>query len=696
MSMPNAASPWIEPFAFSSAWGSLLSGAGAWIFPGLLFVAGLAVAGAIVYAYRQPDLLPAPFFGLQVPEIPGLDKKYVIWAPFVASSLFCLVLILGAFGMATSGSGGMAFSHAASQLDSISQAVSSSCETEVLRISAKVQSDLDALNTQCPAAIKQVLGDSVTNAQGDVRKAESDVQAAAEALKGFPELLGQLATHINSFSGFNAVFTAIALLSALACCVVIGVQLGATRNAAMSRVLNKQIGPSYLGWLSPALAAAAAFLLASAGACELSAAAKAASFCGGEGGPDAATLDLFETDGSATSLASHYIGGQGNNPAIMAMVEAKEALNACKTWLVKYTPAMQTTCPQWGATAVMSDIKLMENSLNRTESVLQPDVLYGQYEEAVHGTTCNDGTSGLASLAFQQFFLGCLGLPLLVLSATWLQDALSKDGAAFSKLGQDETAAAKSRDHHGSDSEGAEEEDFNVLYYVVYAFSVVVFAIGTFMYVIPQPGLVRPATGTLLFACGIFLMMNSDLIVTYARLHEQVGKFKANNDRFDQSLQKQGSEVRRLQTAAKGLDEIDRKFGGSVKRAMKEVKQLETSARANIGMSCKELCGLYFDKDRNREIGAGQELKDALETLTTIFGAIVRDLRSTRIPKLQQGLEGHKRFQQEKSLSVSIFTEAFECALFAHDPDQIPQAVSQVLDRAQGSGKGGPTAATAA
>jgi len=215
----------------------------------------------------------------------------------------------------------------------------------------------------------------------------------------------------------------------------------------------------------------------------------------------------------------------------------------------------------------------------------------------------------------------------------------------------------------------------------------------------PQPGFVRPTTGTLLFACGIFLMMNSDLIVTYARLHEQVGKFKANNNRFDDSLQKQATEVRRLQTAAKGLDEIDKKFGGSVKRAMKEVKQLETSARANIGMSCKELCGLYFDKDRNHQIGAGKELDEALETMSTIFGSIVKDLRIARIPKLKEGLEGHKRFKEDQNVSVPAFTEAFECALFSHDPGQIPQAVSQVLDRAANPktlGKGGSTAATAA
>jgi hypothetical protein len=96
---------------------------------------------------------------------------------------------------------------------------------------------------------------------------------------------------------------------------------------------------------------------------------------------------------------------------------------------------------------------------------------------------------------------------------------------------------------------------------------VVIFAVGLWMYLVPQPGMVRPAIGTLLFAtgatwlyelksecrwfgsepaakrwlwnfktwsrgwllskrsCEVFLLMNSDLIVTYFRLHEQAATF---------------------------------------------------------------------------------------------------------------------------------------------------------------------------
>lgn len=286
-------------------------------------------------------------------------------------------------------------------------------------------------------------------------------------------------------------------------------------------------------------------------------------------------------------------------------------------------------------------------------------------------------------MVLQQLFLALVCLPILVLSFNWLQDAFSCDGAAFHALAQNEKdgkVSHLSRDHHGSDSEGGEDEqNFNQLYYLVYGLSILVFVAGFFMYVSPQPGLLRPVTGTLLFACGIFLLMNSDLIVTYVRLHEQVRRFKINNERFQQNLEKQSIEVRRLQTAAKGLEEIDRKFGGSVERAMKEVQQLETAVRANIGMNCKELCRLYLDKDKDRHLGL-KELDESLDMMATIFGAIMPDLRLMRLPKLKQVVSGHPRFLKDGGLTVPTFVEVFECALFAHEPSAIATAVKKVLD----------------
>lgn len=675
---------WVESYTFSSPWSGILSGAGSWLLPGFIFLAGLALAGALLYIYTQkPDLLPQPFFGLEMPKIPGVEDKYLIWVPFAVVGLFTVIMLLSNLSSVAGGVGS-----GAAGLSSLSQEVANAAHQlqDINATAAKVSSDLDKLLSQCPPAINNMLGSSVSQAKSDVRTCQNEASLTRKALSHFPELIATLSERIGSFSGMVPFLAAVAVLATVFSVGAEAVVIAGTQYAPLARLLVKNLGTRILGQLIPACAAAAILLLCVASASELSAAAKVIGFCSGEHQPDAAVLAIAkkaaDDDPTAYSLAQYYIAGKGSNPAIQHLSSAKAAVGSCSAWLSRYLSALKSTCPQWEPSRVQADLHSIGASFNQTQKLLQPTALHGQYRSAMHEGACLGGSSSLASLAIQQAFLALVCLPLMVLTGSWLQDSLSKDGGgAYQKF--DPRAAHQSREQHldeHDEEKGDSEQDFNVMYYVVYAFSVVVFGVGLYMYLVPQPGLVRPVTGALLFACGIFLLMNSDLIVTYMRLHEQVGKFKANNERFEQGLQQQGKECRRLQTASKGLEEIDRKFGGSVQRAMKEVKQLQTSARCSVGMSCKELCRLYFDKDKDRQIDDGEELDASLDLLATIFGALVKDLRKVRVPKLKDGIKANEKFQKNKGLSVSEFSEVFECALFQPDPATIPQAVNQVLD----------------
>eukprot|EP00913_Durusdinium_trenchii_P010071 g9450.t1 len=168
--------------------------------------------------------------------------------------------------------------------------------------------------------------------------------------------------------------------------------------------------------------------------------------------------------------------------------------------------------------------------------------------------------------------------------------------------------------------------------------------------------MVRPTIGTLLFCTGVFLMMNSDLIVTYFRLHEQVEKFKANNDDYQKNLDKQAQEVRTLQTAAKGFEEIERKFGGSMERAIKEATQTMADIFGAMIKGLRRLIGSWFDPE-----ACG---------------------RNERLPKMLEGIRGHKSFLKDKSLSLDAFSKAFEITLFVPDPKQFGNdAVAVATDR---------------
>ncbi|CAJ1434324.1 unnamed protein product, partial [Effrenium voratum] len=307
-------------------------------------------------------------------------------------------------------------------------------------------------------------------------------------------------------------------------------------------------------------------------------------------------------------------------------------------------------------------------------AVLQPSGLYPHYQTATHVAACVGGSSGLASLALEQVLLGAVLLPFLGLSTSWVLSFLSR-GGVYQKLAQGKADAS-------SDDEASKHEDLNSLYYVVYAFSAVIFAVGTWMYVVPQPGILRPVIGTLLFATGIFLMMNSDLIVTYFRLHEQVEKFKSNNDSYQKNVDKTAQEVRTLQTAAKGFEEIDRKFGSDIDRAMKEVRMMETAARSKMGMSIGRMVQLYMDVDQDKKI-SDKELDEAVNTLADIFGAMIKGLRAERLPKMIDAIRGHKIFRTTGSISLDSFAKAFEITLFVPEVKQISQSVKGVIDDAE-------------
>merc|ERR1712083_614723 len=100
------------------------------------------------------------------------------------------------------------------------------------------------------------------------------------------------------------------------------------------------------------------------------------------------------------------------------------------------------------------------------------------------------------------------------------------------------------------------------------------FVIGILEYVLPSTSLLRRAGGSLLFVCGVFLMTNSDLVVSFLRMRQQVGRMQDMNEHFEECLDKQGDEVRKLTNAKRAFDELNLRFGGQLIAASSEVERL--------------------------------------------------------------------------------------------------------------------------
>lgn len=231
----------------------------------------------------------------------------------------------------------------------------------------------------------------------------------------------------------------------------------------------------------------------------------------------------------------------------------------------------------------------------------------------------------------------------------------------------------QARDVEAGGASEEQPEEFNVMYYYVYAFSVFILAIGVFMYIWPGHGFVRWVCGTGLLTCGVFLMMNSDLVVTFIRLQREVGRFKENNKQFEKSIEKQAAEVRRLRIAADAFDQIDQKFGGSVEEAAKMLESLETTAQANITMNAKTMCRMYCDSDKDKQIDAGAEMDNAFDMLSSVFGGIYPNFQE-RADKMKMGFNSSPVFNKAAAdgggVKVGKFADIFEMCLQSNKKDR--------------------------
>jgi len=676
--MDSAGEAWVEPFTLEGLWPALLTGAGGYVWPALAVLLGLTAAGLIIYVYTA-DAVPKPFCGIDLPTFPGVQEEYYFWGGFAAAVLLTAVMLLNCVLSFSSGFGGNAFNWAASEAGEILDGVQLSI-TDVNGVSQTAQQvtqDLSELYKICPPSIEQMLGSSVSRVKEDITKASSEASLAVKALEDFPALVQHGIDGLRGLSMWLPIFAGLNLGAVLVCAGAVWLQFLSSQNATVNKRLTTKVSASALGLVLPTCIAFATLVLCAAAAAELSTASDVARFCR-DSGPDAKILRIAKQSAgessSSYSVAEHYLTGSVPNPAMEHLELAQSSVVAGVRWLEEYKTVLQQTCPKWKADLVFNDLKNLEQKLNATEAVLEPAAIYTHYKQSTHVAACSGGTSGLAALAMEQIFLGAFLLPLLCLTTSWTVDFLTK-GGAYQQLAQGKI------DGQSSDDE-SKHEDLNSLYYVVYAFSVVIFGVGLWMYLVPQPGIVRPAVGTLLFATGVFLLMNSDLIVTYFRLHEQVEKFKSNNESYQKNLDKAAQEVRTLQTAAKGFEEIDRKFGSDIERAMKEMRTMQTTARSQMGMSIGRMVQLYLDTDGDKRISE-KELEEATNTMADIFGAMIKGLRKDRLPKMLEAIRGHKSFRTSGSLSLDAFSKAFEITLFVPDNKQIIQSVRGAIDDAE-------------
>jgi len=222
------------------------------------------------------------------------------------------------------------------------------------------------------------------------------------------------------------------------------------------------------------------------------------------------------------------------------------------------------------------------------------------------------------------------------------------------------------------------EEDVNPLYFAVSFVALFVSAFGACLYIWPSWSIWNRVCGTLLFACSIFMLMNSNLVVSTARLAFHVARMKDNNERFEGSLQAHAEELRKLNKFKKGLKQVEAQFGGNIERAVLEVGRLSDVSRSDIARCTKELCRLYCDKDNDQIISMTDEFDDTMRLMSIVFSATVKDY-AEREEKVREGIMGMAIVRRKLGINRRLFELIMETALSEPDVQQVPRAVRKII-----------------
>lgn len=243
----------------------------------------------------------------------------------------------------------------------------------------------------------------------------------------------------------------------------------------------------------------------------------------------------------------------------------------------------------------------------------------------------------------------------------------------------------KDEEAPGSESDDQDFEEYlevhpKVLYGCVMGFSALCFVFAVWLLLFPHGGdkVLSMIAGCCLVICGLFLCFNVDIVVSYMRMRHEMAVFEANNEEFEEHIQEEEAVVAKLRKSKDALGRINQEFGGDVKRASQESEKLKAVTRTSLGNSCRAICKLYTDKDRDRLIDKGEEMDQTLELLASIFGGFVPDWPE-REAQLRAGLLKHPKYKDAGGVKQNVFSDAMQCTIEL-EINQIKPRVVQIMD----------------
>lgn len=223
----------------------------------------------------------------------------------------------------------------------------------------------------------------------------------------------------------------------------------------------------------------------------------------------------------------------------------------------------------------------------------------------------------------------------------------------------------------GRDATGEEEEEveqFPILYSIVYGFSLFMLVAGVWAFFFPfsNSTIVADLAGFGGLATGIFLMLNSDLMVTFMRLLQEMHRFRESNQKYRKNLSCQKKKIRKLQETQKALERLDRLANGNMGNMQAEMLEMRSNSRDSTRMNIVGI--LTVIRPKQEDIRAGKDLDTLVDIFTSMYGHVVLDVEK-RLAEMMKGLDASPRWQKEQTMSVDKLKFIFASTLFEEMKD---------------------------
>lgn len=243
---------------------------------------------------------------------------------------------------------------------------------------------------------------------------------------------------------------------------------------------------------------------------------------------------------------------------------------------------------------------------------------------------------------------------------------------------------------NGANRQSKEEpaEGISIYYYIVYGFSVFILVLGAWAWLLPfsESSIVGTVLGAGGLVTGLFLILNTDLLVTWMRLTVEMRKFKANNEKYKANLVVQGKKVKKLKEAEKALKRFDGFCNGSLENFTDELGELVSTSRDNTRRNIVGL--LTVVRPKQEDVQAGESLDSLVRMFECMYVRAFPDIEK-RIAEMYKGLEGSPRWKEVQSLSVDRLKFILASVLFEDLKDVRDNVTAKIQAATTGDFAGG-------